>query len=414
MRRIRSVLATIRDRIGFGRGDRAIFAADPHESRGRLHTEPPSPTRTEFQRDRDRIIHSTAFRRLREKTQVFLVDEGDHYRTRLTHTIEVAQVARALARALRLDEDLAEALALAHDLGHPPFGHAGERALDRAMASFGGFDHNAQSLRVVTALERRYPRFDGLNLTWESLEGLVKHNGPLVGPASPGKALPFAIADYAARQDLWLSTYAGAEAQAASIADDIAYDAHDIDDGLRAGLLSLEGLREVDLTGRILAGIDADYPGLPPARAAHELTRRLITGMIEDVIGEALRRLEALKPGSADDIRMAGRPVVGFSEAYARADREIKESLRRRVYRHDKVMEVMGAAEEMVGLLFARYMSEPAALPGEWRLPADAGETKRARSIADFLAGMTDRYATAEYLRLFGDSKPIPSLLEKR
>ena len=406
-------MTKITEKIGFGRGEQAVFAADPARSRGRLYPEPASPTRTEFQRDRDRVIHSTAFRRLREKTQVFLVDEGDHYRTRLTHTIEVAQIARALARALRLDEDLAEALALAHDLGHPPFGHAGERALDRAMADFGGFDHNAQSLRVVTMLERRYPRFDGLNLTWETLEGLVKHNGPLIDAVTGAGSLPFAIAEYAARQDLWLSTYAGGEAQAAAIADDIAYDAHDIDDGLRAGLLSFDALREVELSGRILAAIDAEYPGLVPARTAHELTRRLITAMIEDVIVEALGRLEALAPASADDIRRASAPVVGFSEAFVRADAEIKETLRLRVYRHDKVMDVMNAAEEMVSRLFAHYMSEPAAMPGEWQMPAGASETEQARNVADFLAGMTDHYAMAEHARLFGSIRPASSFLEK-
>ena len=407
-------MATLSDRIGFGRGERAPFAADPGQSRGRLHAEPASRTRTAFQRDRDRVIHSTAFRRLREKTQVFLVDEGDHYRTRLTHTIEVAQIARALARALRLDEDLAEALALAHDLGHPPFGHAGERALDRAMADFGGFDHNAQSLRVVTLLERRYPRFDGLNLTWETLEGLVKHNGPVTGPASGGTPLPFGIAEYAKRQDLWLSTFAGAEAQAAAIADDIAYDAHDIDDGLRAGLMTLDDLAGVGLTGGILADIRAEYPGLPPARAAHELTRRLITAMIEDVIAEALRRLDRLAPGSADDVRRAGEAVVGFSAAFAEADAGIKALLKRRVYRHERVMAVMREAEDLVGQLFARYLADPAALPEEWRPPAEFDETRRARHAADFLAGMTDRYAAAEYLRLFGNARPASFLLEKR
>ncbi|HEX9769085.1 MAG TPA: dNTP triphosphohydrolase, partial [Kiloniellales bacterium] len=234
---------------------RAVYAADPASSRGRLHPEPASPGRSEFQRDRDRILHSTAFRRLKDKTQVFLFDEGDHYRTRLTHTLEVSQIARALARSLDLDEDLAEALALAHDLGHPPFGHAGERALAAVMAGHGGFDHNAQSLRVVTRLERRYPRFDGLNLTWETLEGLVKHNGPLVdadgNPVADTAGLPFAIVEYAQEQDLWLTTYAGAEAQAAAIADDIAYDAHDIDDGLRAGLLTFDRLADLTLVGDI-------------------------------------------------------------------------------------------------------------------------------------------------------------------
>ena len=277
---------------------RAPYASDPAQSRGRLFAEAPSPTRTDFERDRDRVIHSTAFRRLKEKTQVFLYDEGDHYRTRLTHTLEVSQIARALARALRLDEDLAEALALAHDLGHPPFGHAGERALDVAMAGHGGFDHNAQSLRVVTSLERRYPNFDGLNLTWETLEGLVKHNGPLTDREGhplgryAESGLPYAIRDYVGRHDLWLSTYAGPEAQAASIADDIAYDAHDIDDGLRAGLLSRDGLADTPLVGDILASIATDYPRLADERANAELIRRLIAAMIGDVIAESRSRLD--------------------------------------------------------------------------------------------------------------------------
>jgi dGTPase len=392
----------VSERIGFGRDPRASYAADPSASRGRLYDEKPSPTRTDFQRDRDRIIHSTAFRRLKEKTQVFLPDEGDHYRTRLTHTLEVAQIARALARALRLDEDLAEALALAHDLGHPPFGHAGERALDRAMAGHGGFDHNAQSLRVVTRLEQRYPRFDGLNLTWETLEGLVKHNGPIAPVGGHGRdGLPFAVAEYAGSQDLWLWSYAGAEAQATAIADDIAYDAHDIDDGLRAGLLTLDGLAGIDLMSRLLAGIQTEYPELKAERRSYELIRRLITAMIEDVISESLGRLDRLSPGSADDVRRAGGPVVGFSPAMAAADRDIKAFLTERVYRHRRVMGVMERAEGAVDRLFRRYLEDAAALPVEWRLP-EADDERRTRRIADFLAGMTDRYALAEYDRLFG------------
>jgi dGTPase len=392
----------VSERIGFGRDPRAPYAADLSASRGRLYDEKPSPTRTDFQRDRDRIVHSTAFRRLKEKTQVFLPDEGDHYRTRLTHTLEVAQIARALARALRLDEDLAEALALAHDLGHPPFGHAGERALDRAMAGHGGFDHNAQSLRVVTRLEQRYPRFDGLNLTWETLEGLVKHNGPIAAAGGHGRdGLPFAIAEYARSQDLWLWSYAGAEAQAAAIADDIAYDAHDIDDGLRAGLLALDGLAGIDLVSRLLAGIQAEYPDLNAERSSHELIRRLITAMIEDVIAESLGRLGRLSPASADDVRRADGPVIGFSPAMAAADRDIKAFLTEHVYRHRRVMGVMEQAEGVVDRLFRRYLEHAPALPAEWRLP-DADDERRTRRIADFLAGMTDRYALAEYERLFG------------
>lgn len=400
-------------RIGFGRSPLAPYAANPTATRGRIYDEPPSATRTDFQRDRDRIVHSTAFRRLKQKTQVFLYDEGDHYRTRLTHTLEVAQIARALARALRLDEDLAEALALSHDLGHPPFGHAGERALDRAMAAAGGFDHNAQSLRVVTSLERRYPRFDGLNLTWETLEGLVKHNGPLLHRAGDpnisvkGEGVPFAIAEHSKVQDLWLWSFASAEAQAAAIADDIAYDAHDIDDGLRAGLLALDDLAEVQLTGDLLSRIRRDFPKLDQQRQAYELIRRLITWMIEDVIVESFSRIDGMAPTSADDIRRASETVVAFSADMAESDRAIKRLLTTKVYRHARVMSVMERAEAMVGSLFQRYWEKPAFLPDEWRPSRDSDGAHRARLIADFLAGMTDRYALGEYRRLFGKSCEI-------
>jgi dGTPase len=393
--------------------ERAPYASDPAQSRGRLHDEPPSPGRTEYQRDRDRVIHSTAFRRLKEKTQVFLHDEGDHYRTRLTHTLEVAQIARAIARSLGLDEDLAEALALAHDLGHPPFGHAGERALDAAMAGYGGFDHNAQSLRVVTWLERRYPRFDGLNLTWETLEGLVKHNGPLTdGDGHPigryaGKGLPFAIVEYAALQDLELSTHAGAAAQAAAIADDIAYDAHDIDDGLRAGLLSLPGLAETALVGQILGDIGREFPGLASERSVHELIRRLIATMVGDVVAESRERIAALGPDCADAIRAAAWPVVGFSETMSLSDKAIKEMLGAAVYRHRRVRDVMDRAEGVVQRLFECYWGDPDRMPKAWRPVAADGNAGKARRIADFLAGMTDRYAMAEYARLFDESADL-------
>ncbi len=335
------------------------------------------------------------------------MDEGDHYRTRLTHTLEVSQIARALARALRLDEDLAEALALAHDLGHPPFGHAGERALDAAMAGYGGFDHNAQSVSVVTRLERRYPRFDGLNLTWETLEGLVKHNGPLTDRAGQpigryaARGIPQGFADISSQLDLWLWSWPSAEAQAAAIADDIAYDTHDIDDGLRAGLLSLDRLAELDLPGRILADIRAEFPDLAVERVVHELNRRLITAMIEDVIGEALRRLDAIAPTSSDAVRGAGEPVIAFSAAMQAADDEIKRHLHTAVYRHEAVMSVMREAEGMVTRLFERYRSDPATLPETWRPAPGMDDAAAARLVADFLAGMTDRYATAEYRRLF-------------
>ncbi|HEY9358798.1 MAG TPA: deoxyguanosinetriphosphate triphosphohydrolase, partial [Xanthobacteraceae bacterium] len=378
----------------------------------RLHPEPVSTTRNAFRRDCDRIIHATAFRRLAHKTQVFVFHEGDHFRTRLTHTLEVTQIARSLARALGLDEDLAEALALAHDLGHPPFGHAGERALDRCLATCGGFDHNAQTLRVVTALERRYPDFDGLNLSWETLEGIVKHNGPLtVRDGRPVEAyrergLPHTIAIHNRMQDLELWSFASAEAQLAAIADDIAYDAHDIDDGLRAGLFVLEDLAGVPLIHDILRAIRDQHPALDTPRLVHELVRRLITAMIEDVIAETASRLRSLAPRSADDVRHAGQAVAGFSPAMAEADRAIKGFLYPRMYRHQRIMRIMGDAERLVCGLFAHYLERRGDMPAEWAQTADeADEAARLRHIADFIAGMTDRYALTEHARLF-DSTP--------
>ena len=391
---------------------RAAYACDPANSRGRLHPEPPSKSRSPFRRDCDRVIHSTAFRRPKHKTQVFVFDEGDHYRTRLTHTLEVAQVARALARALSLDEDLAEALALAHDLGHPPFGHAGERALDQCLSAFGGFDHNAQTLRVVTRLERRYPTFDGLNLTWETLEGLVKHNGPLTdrGGRPLGRyrahGIPPTILQYIRLQDLQLSSFPSLEAQLAAVADDIAYDAHDVDDGLRAGLFQLDEIAAVALPGRIIGDIRAAYPGLDAARLVHELIRRLIGHLIEDVIAATGRRLAELVPRCADDIRHASAWVAGFSSATADDDHAIKGFLQTRMYRHGRIKRVMEDAAAVVGDLFARYSACPDDLPAEWREGLlGMTEDRRARRIADFIAGMTDRYALAEHARLF-DSTP--------
>jgi dGTPase len=387
---------------------RAVYAADPATSRGRRWPESASPTRNDFRRDCDRIIHSSAFRRLAHKTQVFVYHEGDHYRTRLTHTLEVAQIARSLARALGLDEDLAEALALAHDLGHPPFGHAGERALDEALGRFGGFDHNAQALRIVTELERRYAAFDGLNLTWETLEGLVKHNGPLTG--RDGRAIgryaehgvPAAILAYAQVQDLELWSFAGAEAQVAALADDIAYDAHDIDDGLRADLFTLDDIAAVPIIGGIVAEIDAQFSGLDPARRVHEVVRRLITRMIEDVIAETDRRAAALKPGSAAQVRAASRPLVAFSAAMEKADADIKGFLRPRMYRHARVMRVMDEAQAVVRDLFGHFVSAPADLPAEWaHAAALTGDSARERHIADYIAGMTDRYALIEHAKYF-------------
>jgi dGTPase len=390
---------------------RAPYAADPQTSRGRLRAEPPSPTRSDFRRDCDRLIHSTAFRRLAYKTQVFVFHEGDHYRTRLTHTLEVTQIARSLARALELDEDLAEASALGHDLGHPPFGHAGERALARCLAAWGGFDHNAQTLAVVTRLERRYADFDGLNLTWEALEGLVKHNGPLTDRAGQpighyaGEGLPGEIVRYNQTHDLELWSFPSAEAQAAALADDIAYDAHDIDDGLRAQLFALDELADLPVAGDFLREVDRLHPRIGAGRRAHEFLRRLIAHMIEDVIAETKRRLGGLgSPGPAD-VREAQTRVVGFSQPMAQADRAIKDFLLPRMYRHARVMRIMTLAETCLAELFARYLEEPQDLPPERRPgPADT-DTARARQIADFIAGMTDRFALEEHARLF-DSTP--------
>jgi dGTPase len=391
---------------------RAPYACEPAHSRGRLHAEPESKSRSAFRRDCDRIIHSAAFRRLKHKTQVFVFDEGDHYRTRLTHTLEVTQVARALARRLRLDEDLAEALALAHDLGHPPFGHAGERALDACLAAFGGFDHNAQTLRIVTALEHRYPNFDGLNLAWETLEGLVKHNGPLTdrGGAPLDRyrehGLPATILAYDKLQDLQLWSFASLEAQIAAFADDIAYDAHDIDDGLRAALFEIDDIAAVPLPGRIIGDIRAAYPGLDSHRLVHELIRQLIGFLIDNVVTETGRGLARLNPRSADDVRNAAAPVAGFSVDVGEADRAIKAFLKPHMYRHPRVMRVMDEAAGVVRDLFTRYSERPGDLPAEWQEGlAGLDDAGRARHIADFIAGMTDRYALAEHARLF-DSTP--------
>jgi len=392
---------------------RAAYAADPALSRGRRFSEPASATRNVFRRDCDRIIHSTAFRRLAYKTQVFVYHEGDHYRTRLTHTLEVAQIARSLARALGCDEDLAEALALAHDLGHPPFGHAGERALDATLARFGGFDHNAQALRIVTELERRYAAFDGLNLTWETLEGLVKHNGPLTDRAGNAvgryaeRGVPAPILAYSKIQDLELWSQPGVEAQIAALSDDIAYDAHDIDDGLRAGLFTLDDIAAVGIVGDIIAEIDGQHPRLEPPRRGHETVRRLITRMIEDVIAESGRRAAVHKP-TAGEIRKAKGPLIEFSAAMKKADAEIKGFLYPRMYRADRVMQVMNAAEAVVRDLCGHYAATPADLPAEWAEGFDrAGESTRMRRIGDYIAGMTDRYALVEHAKYF---KATPQL----
>ncbi len=393
----------------------ASYASDSRRSRGRLVAEPSSPTRTEFHRDRDRIVHATAFRRLKHKTQVFVAPEGDHYRTRLTHTIEVAQIARSLARALGLDEDLAETLALAHDLGHTPFGHTGEDALDEVMRPYGGFDHNAQSLRIVTRLERRYAGFDGLNLCWETLEGLVKHNGPLIGPdGAPTEryarhGIPMAILEYDVLQPLDLASHASAEAQAAAIADDIAYDAADIDDGLRAGLFTLDDLAaEVPLAAEFLAEIRGRYPTLEKSREINELTRRVITRLVEDVIGEAGRAIAALSPTSVEDIRAAGRTLVQFSPVIRDYDDGIKRFLFANVYRHPRVVPIRRDAAGVVRDLFAAFFEHPTAMPPQWSAGVELlDEPRRARRAADYIAGMTDRYALDEHRRLFAQTPDL-------
>jgi dGTPase len=386
----------------------AVFACRPEHSRGRLYPEADSALRTAFQRDRDRIIHSTAFRRLKHKTQVFVAPEGDHYRTRLTHSLEVAQIARTLSRSLGLDEDLAEALALAHDLGHPPFGHAGEEALDEAMQGWGGFDHNAQTLRVLTKLEQRYAEFDGLNLTWETLEGVVKHNGPLIGKfADPARAanLPAAITEYVARHDLMLDSFAGAEAQVAALSDDIAYHSHDIDDGLRAGLFAIDDLRPVSLIGPIIAEVGTKYPGLNETRLAGEVIRRLIGTMVEDVLAETHRRLAEARPRSADDLRHLGRPVVAFSEPMRQQERALRRFLHEHMYRHQQVVAPREHARTVVKELFAWFMDDPARLPAEWRARSDGkGTPKAARLVADYIAGMTDQFALGLHGRIAGKS----------
>ena len=391
----------------------AAFASDPEKTRGRVVPEKETDFRTPFARDRDRIIHSQAFRRLKHKTQVFVYHEGDHYRTRLTHTIEVAQVARSIARVLGLDEDLAEALALAHDLGHTPFGHAGERELDHLMRPYGGFDHNAQSLRILTRLEHRYAAFDGLNLTWETLEGLVKHNGPLVNregdPVGRYRAhgLPEAIVEYAAAHDLELYSHPSAEAQVAAISDDIAYNAHDIDDGLRAGLFNLIDLGDVPLAGEALGEVLRLYPRLEQDRLVHETVRRVMSAMVYDVVSETRRRAETLKPRSAEEVRNLGEWLVCFGQQMQENNRVLQSFLNERMYRHEKIEEIMDRARRVVRALFEAYMNDPKLLPQNWQADAHPSETARyARQVCDFIAGMTDRYALEQHKRLF-DLDPL-------
>ncbi len=386
----------------------APYAANAQASRGRLVPEPPCPMRTPFQRDRDRIVHATAFRRLNYKTQVFLYHEGDHYRSRLTHTLEVAQIARAIARLLGLDEDLAEALALAHDLGHPPFGHAGERALNRAMAGFGGFDHNAQSVRVVTRLERKYAAFDGLNLSFETLDGLIKHNGPVAGGQEPILAAAVETAGLSPHIDL--SQYASAEAQAAALADDIAYNNHDIDDGLRAGLIAIEDLADVPLAGAFVREVLARPGAMENRRRIYEVNRRMITAMIDDAVTTSRQRLATLVSGTdvvgPEAILNAPSPVIAFSNALSADLLGLRGFLFKAVYRHERVMRVMRSAETAVVDLFGRYRADPASLPdGRGAELAGLDDVARARRISDFIAGMTDRFAISEHCRLF-DAPP--------
>ncbi len=373
---------------------RAIYASDPQQSRGRLFDEGGSAHRSAFQRDRDRIIHSSAWRRLKHKTQVFVEHEGDYFRTRMTHSIEVGQVARTIAGVLGLDIDLTEAVALAHDLGHTPFGHTGEDALDACMADFGGFDHNAQAVKIVTALERHYADFDGLNLTWETLEGIAKHNGPVTGD------LPVALAEYNARHDLELHTYASAEAQVAALADDIAYNNHDLDDGLRAGLFTVGDICALPIVGRCFAEVDAKYPGLDAERRRYEALRRVFGVMVEDVLVESRGRLGDSGAKSAQDIRDLGAPVIRFSDALFADLKVIRAFLFENMYRHWSVRRMRRKAAKIVEEIFGIFMDDPGMLPPEWEQAAQGDRAQRARVIADYLAGMTDRFALQEHAKL--------------
>jgi len=389
----------------------APYACHPEDSRGRQYPEALSTFRTAFQRDRDRIIHSSAFRRLKHKTQVFVEHEGDYYRTRLTHTIEVAQVARTIAGHLGLNVELAEAVALAHDLGHPPFGHTGEEALADLMRPYGGFDHNAQALRIVTSLERHYAGFDGLNLTWETLEGIAKHNGPVWGPHAQGphavagpEAMPYALAEVNAAFDLELTTFASAEAQVAAVADDVAYNHHDLHDGLRAGLFTEADLMELPVTGPAFAEVDRLWPGLDPARRRHEALRRVFGVMVEDVITVAEQRLAAARPASAQAIRAMEGPIIRFSKPLFQNLKAIKSFLFARMYRAPAVVAERARVTRIVRDLFPLYLSDPALLPAEWRADVARArdETALARVVLDYVAGMTDRFAIQEHARLCG------------
>ena len=376
---------------------RANYACTPSDSRGRLYPEAESGHRSCFQRDRDRIIHASSFRRLKHKTQVFVEHEGDYFRTRLTHSIEVAQVARTIARALGANEDLTEAIALAHDLGHTPFGHTGEDALCDLMAPYGGFDHNAQAIRIVTNLERHYADFDGLNLTWESLEGIAKHNGPVAAP------YPWALAEYNARHDLELTTYASLEAQIAAIADDIAYNHHDLHDGLRAGLFEVADIMALPLVAPCFGEVDTAYPNLDPTRRRHEALRRFFGVLVEDVIAYATTALGALDPASPQDIRHAGRAMVRFSDQVFADLKEVRAFLFTRMYRAPRVVETRAIVTDVVNDLFPHMMAHPDQLPRQWQAEVRAAQddTTLARLVCDYIAGMTDRFALQTHRRIF-------------
>ncbi len=377
---------------------RAPWASDPARSKGRLQEEQNGSVRgprDAFQRDRDRIIHSISFRRLRHKTQVFMAPDGDHFRVRLTHSLEVAQIGRTIARTLALNEDLTEALCLAHDIGHPPFGHAGEDALKAALTGQGGFDHNGHTLRTLMTIERPYPMWNGLNLTWETLEGLAKHNGPV---RHPGWALATADAEY----PLALTSFSSLEAQVAAIADDIAYDNHDIDDGLRAGLLTLDQLLAVPLVARGWDDVRRRFPDVAPKRLVGELVRTQIGTMVNDLIAETRQRIAASGVTSVDDVRAAGQCLVGFSPEMREAERDLKRFMYANLYHHPRQLAAADAAHGIVSGLFAVYRDDPATIPEEWRERLPSEDPDRSRHIADFIAGMTDRYAVSRYRDLVG------------
>lgn len=384
--------------------DLASYAERADLTQGRRVFEPASRTRTAFARDRDRIIHATAFRRLKEKTQVFVAHEGDHYRTRLTHSLEVAQIARSLAHALRLDDDLAETIALAHDLGHPPFAHAGEDELVVQMRDYGGFDHNVQSFRVVTELENRYPQFDGLNLSWETVEGVIKHNGPVshrLDEPAWSVVRPYAAGGEAG-WDLRLGTFASLEAQCAAIADDIAYNNHDVDDGVQAGLITLRDLGQVPLIGPMLAEVRREYPDIDDRMLRIEAVRRMIGVMVEDVLAETARRLEEDRIVTTEDVRMARRTMVDFSHAMHVDLAVLRKFLFERMYRHYRVNRTRSQARRVLSQLFELFMAEPEVMPPEWGEPAmTPDKTQRARAVCDYIAGMTDRYAIEVHQKLF-------------